>query len=354
MTRPALAGSARVMTRVLVVDDSATIRLLLSKQLSTDPAIEVVGSARDGLDALEKISELRPDVVTLDIEMPRLDGLQALERIMREQPTPVVMVSSLTREGAESTLRALELGAVDFIEKPTFEAGREGLAEAVALKVRSAATARLHKRLRPRVVRPSQPLAERQWAHKLVVVGSSTGGPAALRVLFGSFPPAMNVPVLVVQHMPAGFTHALAASLDRLSELRVVEAEEGSPIESGTALVAPGGYHMVVNDSSTVSLTEDAPECGVRPAINVTLESAVQQRGRNVVAAILTGMGVDGTRGAELVKRAGGHVITEAEETCVIHGMPRSVQEAGLSDEEQPLPDVAEALVHQCLARAGR
>ncbi len=345
--------------RVLVVDDSATVRSVLTRRLAKDVQFEVVGSAKDGLDALAQIKSLKPDVITLDIEMPRLDGLAMLERLMRERPTRVVMVSSLTREGADATVRALELGAVDFIEKPVFGGVPDtaAVADEVATKVRQAAMARL-------VIPSAAPAADRgkprrgrppsAWLPKKVVFGSSTGGPQALRRIVTSLPGDLGVPVVAVQHMPAGFTRSLAERLDELSAVRVEEAGPGSRLEPGKVLLAPGGRHLTIDGDGVVSLNDDEPECGVRPAINVTVESMVDAYGGDVVAVVLTGMGTDGTRGSGLVKEAGGRVFVEAEESCVVWGMPRSVQEAGYADRVLAIDDVARAVVGECLMRSAR
>ncbi len=340
--------------RVLVVDDSATVRAVLARQLAATPGIEVVGKASDGLEAIERTKELRPDVVTLDIEMPRLDGLGALQRIMAECPTRVVMVSSLTREGADATLRALDLGAVDFFEKPSGGGTLAALeiANAVGEKVRNAALARIGQRnvsRRPSLV-GNVPTGARKWRRGVVVIGSSTGGPPALREVLSQLPADLGLPVVVVQHMPPGFTKSMADRLDSISPLHVVEAEEGSRLAVGTALIAPGGWHMTFDQAHNVHLNQDAPECGVRPSVNVTLESAVKVFAGQVVTAVLTGMGVDGMRGAGLVHAAGGQIITEDESTCVVYGMPRAVVEAGLSMESQPLHGVAGAIVRRSLA----
>jgi two-component system, chemotaxis family, protein-glutamate methylesterase/glutaminase len=338
--------------RVLVVDDSATVRAVLARNLDASPGIEVVGRANDGIEAIERIKELRPDVVTLDIEMPRLDGLAALERIMQECPTRVVMVSTLTRQGADATLRALDLGAIDFIEKPTGAGTLAALdiAAEVADKVRGAAGATFRKRT---VSRGPGSLVtnrgERQWRKGIVVIGSSTGGPPALREVISHLPADLGLPVLVVQHMPPGFTKSMAERLNGASPLKVVEAEEGSRLQVGTVLVAPGGLHMTIDTHREVHFNQDPPECGVRPSVNITLASAVKVFGENVVSAILTGMGNDGTRGAGLVHAAGGRVITQDEDTCVVYGMPRAVVEAGFSTEVKPLHEIASAIVNHSL-----
>lgn len=346
------SDSALRPVRVLVVDDSATVRAVLARNLAAAPGIEVIGRAADGIDALERIKELRPDVVTLDIEMPRLDGLGALERIMQECPTRVVMVSTLTHEGADATLRALELGAVDFIEKPSGAGTLAALniATEVAGKVRGAAEARFRRRVVSRG--PASlvtQLGDRSWRRGVIVIGSSTGGPPALREVISHLPADLGLPVVVVQHMPAGFTRSMAERLNSASPLRVVEAEAGARLEAGTVLIAPGGQHLTIDAQRVVVLNGDPPECGVRPSVNVTLESAVKVFGEHVVGAILTGMGNDGTRGAALVRAAGGTVITEDESTCVVYGMPRAVVEAGLSSEARPLHDIASALVERAL-----
>jgi two-component system, chemotaxis family, protein-glutamate methylesterase/glutaminase len=338
--------------RVLVVDDSATVRAVLARNLAASPGIEVVGRANDGLEAIEAIKQLRPDVVTLDIEMPRLDGLAALERIMQECPTRVVMVSTLTRQGAEATLRALDLGAVDFIQKPTGAGTLAALdiAAEVAEKVRGAAAARIGKRTVSRGPGSlTTNMGTRSWRKGLVVIGSSTGGPPALREVISHLPADLGLPVVVVQHMPPGFTKSMADRLNGASPLRVLEAEEGSRLQVGTVLIAPGGMHMTIDTHRVVHLNEDPPECGVRPSVNVTMESAARVFGPNVVSAVLTGMGNDGTRGAGLIRDAGGIVITEDESTCVVYGMPRSVFEAGYSSDVKPLHQVADAIVQHSL-----
>jgi two-component system chemotaxis response regulator CheB len=362
-------GDAAKTINVLVVDDSATIRAVLCRELAADPRINVLGFARDGIDALEKIPALKPDVITLDIEMPRLNGLDALTRIMRECPTPVVMVSSLTQEGADATLNALELGAVDFVAKPVNGgiASVHGVIEELCTKIKHAAGARLRppsaSALLKRTAAAGQPpgppparaaIDAAKWQKKLVVIGSSTGGPQALRTVLSSFPADTGVPILIVQHMPPGFTRALAERLNDMGPLRVKEARPGSKVEPGLALMAPGGFHMVLKHNGTVDLNQDPQECGVRPALNVTMESAVKVCGRDVVAAVLTGMGHDGTRGAGLIKQAGGEVVVEAESTCVVYGMPRSIVEAGFADQIVPLPQIAGAVARRCRAGAVR
>lgn len=354
---PSAPGSPGPKIRAVLVDDSATTRAVLRRKLEADGSIEVVGAASDGLEALDVIQRLRPDVVTLDIEMPRLDGLSMLQRLMASQPTPVVMISSLTREGADSTIRALELGAVDFIEKRVLAAGFDAPGNDLIAKVRQAARARVRSAAADEAMSkpPGASAAfHERWRRRIVVIGASTGGPQAVRRVLAALPPGMRVPVVVVQHMPAGFTRSLADRLNDLGPLRVREAEAGMSLTPGEVLLAPGGYHLVFDRQGVASLTEGPVEMGVRPAINVTMASIAQIPLANPVAAILTGMGSDGTRGAGLIKQAGGYVISEAESTCVVYGMPRAVFEAGYSDEVLPLDAIAEGITRQVRDVAAR
>lgn len=337
--------------RVLVVDDSATVRMVLVRRFSEQPDMEVVGQARDGVQALEMARELQPDVITLDIEMPRMDGLTALERLMAETPSRVIMISSLTRAGADATIRALELGAVDFIEKPTAGGIQvpQRLGEELTEKVRAAARSRLRRgRASAPVERPAgTPVAAPSRAsfhRKIIVIGSSTGGPQALREVTTRLPADLGVPVVIVQHMPAGFTLSLAQRLNQLGPLPVDEAREGSKLEDGRILLAPGGHHLVFDRQGVAHLNDGPEEGGVRPAVNVTMQSLVEDLRAPIVAAVLTGMGQDGTRGAGLIKAARGEVVVQDEATCVVYGMPRAIVEAGLADEVAPLEQIADAI----------
>ena len=348
------------MIRVLVVDDSAFARLSISKQLDSDPGIEVTGFARDGLEALEKVKELKPGVVTLDVSMPRMDGLEALKRIMSEEPTPVVMLSGLTDDGTEATIRALELGAVDFFLKApkATSAGFFGLDGSLNAKIKMASRigkARLRaagrrKKPQPRpekisAVRiPDRPFAP---PSKVVVIGSSTGGPAALYELIPNLPADIPAAILVVQHMPPLFTKSLSDRLNDLSEVTVREAEAGEPLLTGQVLVAPGGYHMVVNNGK-IALNQKEPVLGLRPAANVTMQSVAQAYGAASIGIVLTGMGSDGTDGAAAIKATGGRTAVQDQKTSAIYGMPRSVVESGNADKIVPLPQMAREIVRLC------
>ncbi|MBI4312993.1 MAG: chemotaxis response regulator protein-glutamate methylesterase [Chloroflexi bacterium] len=339
----------RSKIKLLVVDDSAFARVTITRHFQDDSAVEVVGTARDGLDAIEKVKTLRPDVVMLDIEMPRMDGLTALGRIMAECPTPVLMFSSLTSEGSDATIRALEVGAVDFLCKPSRAAATEtpSFPAELRAKVHMAAaldTSRLSVP-RHRAIAPPPPHGAPSSHVRLAVIGCSTGGPKALQALIPALPNDLSFPVLVVQHMPPGFTKSMAQRLDTESRIRVKEAEDGEPLSAGQVFIAPGDYHVTISASGCIRLNQEAPQCGVRPSIDVTMESAARFDGAHTVGVVLTGMGADGTRGAGLVKQAGGFVIAEAEETCIVYGMPRSVVCAGHADLVVPLNLIAGCLI---------
>lgn len=338
--------------QVMVVDDSAYMRLTITRYLNDAPGIRVVGTARDGQEALELLERLAPDVITLDVEMPRLDGLSTLRKIMAVNPRPVIMLSSLTTEGASETIQALTMGAVDFVSKPNNKANVSAVMEEVANKIRRAVQAKVRPIIVPlpnaetqkagRSNKPTRPMLRQD---RIVVIGSSTGGPRALNVVIPELPASLGAAVLVVQHMPAGFTHSLAERLDSISALKVREAEPGDRPEIGKVLMAPGGFHMTLNDLGEVTLNQNPPVHGVRPAIDVTLASVVKYYGPAVIGVILTGMGNDGTNGCSLIHNIGGRVIAEAESTCIVYGMPRSVVEANLADEIAPLSEIAQQVV---------
>ena len=336
--------------RVLVVDDSAFMRFTITKHLNESPGIQVIGSARDGIEALELIPKLNPDVVTLDVEMPHMDGLSTLKEIMTRFPRPVVMLSSLTAEGTVETVKALTLGAVDFIAKPVNKSTINIVMAEVAAKIIKAAGSRVFS-LAP-LVRPS-PLSKINSSKttrpinsmdKIVVIGSSTGGPRALNALIPEISAKLSAAFIIIQHMPAGFTRSLADRLDSLSELKVKEAEPGDKLEAGLALLAPGGFHLTFDRNGIIVTNQNPPVNGVRPAIDVTMASMVSLYGKSLIGVILTGMGSDGTVGSRLIHEAGGQIIAEAESSCVVWGMPRSVYEAGFTDEVQPLNKIAGAI----------
>jgi len=348
-------NTIRPGVRVLVVDDSAFMRYTIAKHLETEPAISVVGTARDGLEALAKIPALRPDVVTLDVEMPRMDGLAALQRIMAECPTPVIMLSSVTQRGARTTIQALMRGAVDFVAKPTASADMQVVVQELIVKIKAAAG------IRPSTTTDSEPSAAGDApasvhpnpsvgpsalrpGDRVIVIGSSTGGPRALQQVLPNLPGDLPAAIVVVQHMPAGFTAPLAHRLNEASALTIQEAADGDRLARGLALLAPGDYHLRIQGGKQVTLNQGPRVNHVRPSVDVTMQSVVENHGSAVIGVVLTGMGSDGTDGARLIKAAGGRVIAEHESSSVVYGMPRSVVEAGLADVVVPLPEVAPTL----------
>lgn len=352
--------------RVLVVDDSAFMRRIISDILSRDPQLEVVGKARDGDDALVQARALKPQVITLDVEMPRKNGLQVLEELMRTQPTAVVMVSSLTAEGADVTMKSLAAGAVDFVLKPsgTISLDMEKVAQELCQKVLLAGqvdlshlTARGAPKSVPKTSRPSEvsgggrsPLRPLSGSRpRILALAASTGGPRALQEILPALPGELPVPVVVVQHMPEGFTASFAARMNDLSALTVVEGKDGLPLRPGLAVIAPGGWHLVLEEGGKYGvcrLSDAPPENSVRPAADPLFRSVAKVFGGAVVGAILTGMGKDGTEGARALRAQGATILSEAPETCVVYGMPRVVFEAGLVDRQLPLYEMARALVH--------
>lgn len=341
-------------TKVLIVDDSALMRQLLTRILSHDPAIEVVGTAADPLIAWKKIQELSPDVLTLDVEMPKMDGLTFLSKLMAARPMPVVMVSSLTARGAETTLKALELGAFDFVTKPSIDVsnGTAQISEDIIAKVRGAASARL-RRQATRSSLPGPPLTIQmprglaEVTDKIIAIGASTGGTEALAQVLPAFP-ADTPGVVVVQHMPKAFTSAFAQRLNGLCRMRVKEAEHGDRIIRGTALVAPGDFHMeVVRQGAAyyVRLNQGPAVNGFRPSVDVLFHSCAEQMGPHAAAAILTGMGRDGAAGMLAMRKVGSHTVAQDEESCVVFGMPKEAIAAGGAARVLPLERIAGELI---------
>ncbi|MDY7080031.1 MAG: chemotaxis response regulator protein-glutamate methylesterase [Chloroflexota bacterium] len=336
--------------RVLVVDDSAFMRHTLIKHLEAHPDISVVGRARDGLETLAKIQALKPDVVILDVDMPRMDGLTALRRIMTECPTPVIMLSALTKQGTRATIQALMRGAVDFVPKPSAALDIQNIIRELIVKIKIAAITSTSSRVYPPTPPPrshtskSKPRPLRR-GDPLIVIGASTGGPRALQRVLSDLPADLPAAVVMVQHMPPSFTRALAQRLNQNSPLAIHEAEHGDRLACGMALLAPGNFHLEVNGRKQVILNQEPRRNGVRPAVDVSMESAAAQHGAAVIGVVLTGMGSDGTSGAYYIKEAGGKVIAEHESTSAVYGMPRSVIEAGLADRVVPLPEVASTLL---------
>lgn len=341
--------------RVMIVDDSAFMRKVLSDMI-TEIGFEIAGAARNGKEAIGFIKELKPDVVTLDIEMPVMNGLEALEIIMKECPTPVVMLSTLTEEGAEETFKALQLGAVDFMTKPTsiFKVSTPENLRELKDKLESAAQSKLQKNgaLQRRGGVGSAEGAQRQRRasdgrgfKKIVAIGTSTGGPIALQEVMSRLPAGLKVPLVVVQHMPPKFTKSLAERLNDISELYVKEAENNEIIREETVYIAPGDKHLkIVRNLGDfmIKLSDDDKVGGHRPSVDVMMNSLADLRNTSVVAVIMTGMGNDGTAGLKNLKANGAYIISQDEETSVVFGMPRAAIKAGIVDKISRLQDIAD------------
>jgi two-component system chemotaxis response regulator CheB len=335
--------------RVLVVDDSALIRTILARGLNADSNIEVVGTAADPYIARDKIVELKPDVMTLDVEMPRMDGLEFLRKLMVQYPIPVVMVSALTERGKRITIEALEAGAVDFVTKPKADVqrGLEDMMRELQTKVKLASTANVShwkskKVAQAKIVPSSKALAE--TTDKIIVIGASAGGTEAIKDVISLFP--INSPgVVIVQHMPAGFTQMFAERLNSLCDMAVKEAQDGDRIMPGQILLAPGGNHMKVIRSGGVYRVKVGPGenvCGHCPSVEVLMRSAAEAAGSNAVGVMLTGMGSDGAGGMKAMHDAGAPTIAQNEETCVVFGMPKMAIKAGGVDFVMPLSEIAQ------------
>jgi two-component system chemotaxis response regulator CheB len=337
--------------RVLVVDDSAYIRKVVKEMLARESAIEVVGTARDGEDALEMVERLQPDVVTCDLIMPGVSGVEFIRRQMAARPLPIVIVS-IAAESSERVLSGLDAGAIDFVQKPTALATEKvyDLAEELVSKIFTAAEAPLG---RVRDAAPSAPLPPTTFSgrYEIVVIGVSTGGPQGLKSVIPRLPADFPVPLVVVLHMPIGYTEAYAKRLDETSAVSVTEARDGEILRPGQVLIAPAGRHLTLHRNgegqTSVRLDVRPLDTPHRPSVDVLFQSAAEAYGERVLGVVMTGMGVDGRDGSAWIKARGGAVLTEAEETCVVYGMPRSVVEAGLSDETVPLDRMTAAIMQR-------
>jgi two-component system chemotaxis response regulator CheB len=338
------------VTRVLVVDDSAYVRKVVTQMLSRSAAVKVIGTARDGREALDRVAELQPDVVTCDLIMPNLDGVGFVAEQMARKPLPIVSVS-VASEAGELALNALDAGAVDFIQKPTALASERllDISDELIGKVKAAAIA--HLRPTPPVIQRARTLAPlvSRGTFDAVVIGISTGGPQALRALLPQLPADLPVPVAIVLHMPVGFTELYARKLDEASRLKVCEAANGMEMEPGVVLLAPAGRHLTLrrNERGVVAAHLDVRPLDTphRPSVDVLFQSAADAYHGRVLGIVMTGMGEDGREGAAWIKARGGTIVTESEESCVVYGMPRAIVEAGLSDKVVSLDRMAEAIL---------
>lgn len=371
-------------SKLLIVDDSAFMRKLISDFFVGNSKIEVVATARNGKDALAKIEALKPDVVTMDVEMPEMNGLDALKEIMATNPLPVIMLSSTTQSGAENTMIAMDYGAVDFIAKPsgTISLDLHKVKEELVHKIEQASlvpvgklqrqTSRLNQQrqsLKPTVTikketveRPNQPIAkpsipvgalQKEWSRaskKVVLIGTSTGGPRALQEVITRLPKNIPAPILIVQHMPAGFTKSLATRLDHISEISVKEAAHGDVLQNGVAYIAPGGFHIKlrkIGASFAILLDNvEPPRNGHRPSVDVMFEDASQFSDFDKIAVVMTGMGNDGAKGLiELKKKGNVMAISESADTCIVYGMPKAAVETQLVDEVADVDDIAQSIM---------
>ncbi len=337
--------------RVLIVDDSAVVRKLLSEGLAKEPDIEVVGTAPDPYVAREKIVSLKPDVITLDIEMPRMDGLTFLRKLMAHYPLPVIIVSSLTQEGGEMAMEALEAGAVEVMCKPggSFSVGDMTLQ--LADKIRAAARvnvkARAEVATRRRAAAPPKTLSLTKTTNKVIAIGASTGGTEAILEVVRRFPPSI-AGIVIVQHMPAKFTTSFAKRLDSLCQIRVKEAADGDSVIPGTALLAPGNFHMMMRRSGAryyVNVRKGPLVWHQRPAVDVLFNSVAAYGGANAIGVLLTGMGKDGAEGLLKMRQAGARTIAQDERTSVVFGMPKEAIALGAAEKVLPLDKIAEAII---------
>jgi two-component system chemotaxis response regulator CheB len=374
-----------MVVKVLVVDDSGFFRRRVSEILSADPTIQVVGTATNGKEAIDQAIALKPDVITMDYEMPMMDGITAVRHIMQRCPTPVLMFSSLTHEGARVTLDALDAGAVDFLPKNFEDISRnpEKVKQMLCEKVHSisrsnrrslfsapapapvaapaAPTSTTFGRPAPAPVarpavapaRPPAPSAHspapKRKAYKLVAIGTSTGGPVALQRVLTQLPANFPAPILLIQHMPAAFTKAFAERLDKLCNIRVKEAEDGDILRPGLALLAPGGKQMMVDGRGVIKILPGDERLNYKPCVDITFGSAAKSYGDKVLAVVLTGMGADGREGARLLKQGGSAIWAQDEASCVIYGMPMAIVKADLADAVYSLDDIGKHLVEACL-----
>lgn len=374
-----------MVTRVLVVDDSGFFRRRVKEILDADQHLEVVGIAVNGREAIDKVKELKPDVVTMDIEMPEMDGITAVRHIMKERPVPILMFSSLTTEGAQATLDALDAGAVDFLPKrfEDISKDKEEATRMLCARVRALGTRGLNGRtshvaaapVRPQlktgtattintvpvasavsvgsahaaVARPLWNAAKTKGSFSLLAIGTSTGGPVALQEVLRHLPANFPLPVILVQHMPASFTGAFAQRLDAQCQIHVKLAEQGDVLKPGVAYLAPGGQQMLVESKggqSVIKISDALPEQTYKPCVDITFRSLANVYRGKVLAVVLTGMGADGREGARTLKQAGSKIWAQDEDSCVVYGMPAAIVEAGLADNILPLNDVGKSIVN--------
>lgn len=332
--------------RVLVADDSAFMRTALTRMIESDPGMRVVGTAQTGVEAMEKVTSLEPDVVTLDVEMPRMNGLETLKRIMQDAPRPVIMVSSLTQEGADTTLEALDCGAFDYLSKSSSYASLDivKIREELVAKIRAAAESRRPRRMMSRVMEARAIASSFQLTPTIVAIGTSTGGPKALQEILPMFPEDLPVPVLVVQHMPVGFTGPFAKRLDNLCRVTVREATAEEALEPGKVYIAPAGWQMTVGRKSLskveIRLAKRPSDTPHMPSVDVMMHSVAEVYRGLALGVIMTGMGADGALGMDAIRSAGGLTFGQDEASCTVYGMPRACAEMGILRRVMPLEQI--------------
>lgn len=344
------------MIKVMIVDDSALIRRILTDILNKDKEVSVIGTARNGKEALEKIESLDPDVITLDIEMPIMDGITTLKSIVSKYKLPVVMISTLSQEGADLTLKALDLGAVDFLPKPTnvFKLSQEEISKGIIDKVKSATKSKLFYEttaMKPvRINRAKLQDKTSESFNTIISIGASTGGPRALQSVLCELPKAIDASIVIAQHMPPKFTKSLADRLNSVSQINVKEAEEGEVLKRGWAYIAPGDYHMEILNKPiglVIRLNQNPKVMGLRPTVDNLMESVSKVKGYSKLGVILTGMGSDGAKGIESIKREKAYTIAQDESTSVVYGMPRAAISTGFIDEILPINEIANKIIEK-------
>lgn len=347
------------MIKVLVVDDSVFVRNLLTNILNKDKDIEVVGTARDGMETLAQIEKLNPDVVTLDIEMPRMNGLEAMQEIMKRFPLPVLMVSTMTSEGADITLKAMEYGALDYILKNFENSGIDSFSAELLIKVKIIAKKKSYLKMRFMNNKNSIPIKKTmpimsdtrlpaKGLISVVAIGVSTGGPPAVQKILSALPENFPACILVAQHMPSSFTGSFANRLNSLSKITVKEAETGDRLKAGTAYIAPGGTQLILNPHGALKdliVTPEPKTALYKPSVNILFESVAKEFGKKTLGIILTGMGSDGVIGAKILKDKGAYLIAQNEESCVVYGMPKALVDAGLADQIVDIDQVADLIM---------
>ncbi len=345
--------------KVLVVDDSAFMRKVVSDIINSNKNTKVIDTARNGIEAIEKVKTLSPDVITMDIEMPIMDGLTALKEIMNKYPTPTLMLSSLTMDGADATIQALNLGAVDFITKPSsiFKVNTEDMKNNLINKIIIASKINTKKHLKlsssttiikKNIKKLDNYRVIKKGSSKIVLIGTSTGGPRALQTIIPKLPKSINASILIVQHMPSGFTKSLANRLNSISEIHVKEAEDKDILVAGRAYIAPGGFHMKLIDDNNrlmINLTKEKPVSGHRPSVDTLFNSVAKLNINNIIGVILTGMGSDGAKGLSNLKPYSDCIIAQDEESCVVFGMPKSAIKLGIVDKILPLEEISEEII---------